>query len=136
MPQQPIVLLAAVLSLLGPTAVTGGSEAPCPLAAMRVAVAADASASELGAAEELALWVGRVAGTAGPLAVVQLAVLRPGQPHFAVGVGAALAAGVAPGQLSIAALGDEGFVASSRPTPGAVVLSGAANAVSPQAIRH
>ena len=125
-----VILVAAASSLPRPTtwaAAAAATRGPCPLAAMRVAVAPDASAPELGAAAELALWAGRVAGTA-PLAVVQPAALRSGEPHFAVGVGAVLAAGVVPGQLAFATLGEEGFSASSNSSARSVALSGAANA--------
>jgi hypothetical protein len=101
----------------------------CQLAQMPVAVAANASAFELGAAQELALWAGRAAHrAAGPLPVVTLGALRRrGQPYLAVGADAALATGVSAAQLSSGELGEEGFVLGTT-THGAVVLSGAPSA--------
>jgi len=99
--------------------------ASCPLTNMVVAVDST-SASELGSAQELALWAGKVAGLKQPLPVVSPTAIRNGQPHFAVGFAAALSAGIQPQQLSLT-LGEEGFVASTTSVAGVVVLSGAAN---------
>ena len=65
--------------------------ASCPLTNMVVAIDST-SASELGSAQELALWAGKVAGLKQPLPVVSPTAIRNGQPHFAVGVAAALSA--------------------------------------------
>ena len=59
--------------------------------------------------------------------------MKTGAPQVAVGVGAASALGVAPADLSSAALGAEGFVLTSNRTaalraarpPGSVAVSGA-----------
>jgi hypothetical protein len=101
---------------------------PCLLATMPVAVAANASEFELAAADELAHWGGQVGGRSGPLDIVDLAKVAPNQPHFALGVRAALAAGVPATHLSPSALGDEGFLASNAHAAGIVALSGAPNA--------
>ncbi len=103
-----------------------GALQPCLLAIMPVVVAPDASEFELAAAEELAQWGGRVGGRSGPLEIVS--VVAPTQPHFALGVRAALAAGVPAAHLSPSTLGNEGFVASSVHAAGIVALSGAPNA--------
>lgn len=95
---------------------------------MTVAVAANSSEFELAAAEELAEWVGRVGGRPGPLEIVDMRKVRSSQPHFALGVRAALVAGVPAARLSPNALGNEGFVARSNHDSGVVVLSGAPNA--------
>jgi hypothetical protein len=99
-----------------------------------VAVAADATEPERDAAAEAAAMVGTLCGAA-PLKLTTPAKAK-GLPQLAVGVGAAAAVGVAPGDLSFSALGAEGFVATSnrsaelRATPGSYALSGAANSSS------
>lgn len=127
-------LAAATLQLVD-SAITSHAVAshdaqqPCPLATMPVALAAGASEFEWAAAEELALWAGRVSARAAPLEVVDVAAVGSKVPHFAVGFGAALAAGVSAAQLSLNKLGNEGFMASSVHAPaGVVVLTGAPNA--------
>lgn len=124
-------LAAAMLQLVGSAnsdiAAARKAQKTCPLATMPVALAAGASEFEWAAAEELALWAGRVGGRAAPLEVVDAAAVGA-KPHFAVGFGAALAAGVSAAQLSPDKLGNEGFMASSVHAPGVVVLSGAPNA--------
>ena len=104
-----------------------GERQPCLLATMPVAIAANASEFELAAADELAHWGGQVGGRSGPLDIVDLAEVGS-QPHFALGVRAAVAAGVPVTHLSPRALGDEGFVASNAHAAGIVALSGAPNA--------
>ena len=117
-----ILLLCVGATAGGATVVGGGSSGAggCALSTMRVVVAGGASADELAGAQELALWAGAVAGRE-PLPIVSAAT--PGAPHFAVGVGAAVAAGLSVSNLS-GALGEEGFAASS--IGGVVALSGRA----------
>ena len=121
---------------------------PCVLSGMPVALSPDASGGETSAANELALWAGTMlaghppSGPIKPLPIVTPAAAA-GRPHFAVGVEAALAAGLPAAQLGFAALGEEGFAASCSPSGGGArsyVLSGARNSTTGRgslyAVRH
>lgn len=103
------VLLAVHLSPVAPTSDGGWV----------VAVAADATALETRAANELAYYVGELVkapgAVAAPLPVVTpAAAAAKGARQFGVGPAAASALGVDPSQLRFATLGLEGFLASSN----------------------
>jgi hypothetical protein len=102
----------------------------CVFENMSVALSPDATGSEATAAAELALWAGAMAAGRGgsPLPIVAPATVPAGRPHFAVGVGAALAAGLPVSKLDLDALGEEGFVASCGAASPRCVLAGAPNA--------
>jgi hypothetical protein len=85
-----------------------------------VAVAADGSPAEQGAAELLAEFMGRLAAggaaTAPPLKIVTPAAAA-GQPHLAVGAAAAAALGL-PASALASLNSSEGFVLTSNRTAG------------------
>ena len=126
-----LVLLAMFCVVRIGSAFTEPSSSTACVLDLPVALDPGASGSETAAANELALWAGSMisnGNAAAPLSIVTPAAAA-GRPHLAVGVGAALAAGLPPTWLNATALGDEGFVAScSLIGSGGCVMAGAANA--------
>eukprot|EP01047_Picozoa_sp_COSAG01_P018686 COSAG01_NODE_1018_length_12100_cov_6.251562_1_plen_514_part_00 len=129
-------LLATMIPLLQWAAVEPGDTAgdsitTATFCTMVVAVAGDATGPEHAAAAELAALAGQLCKTGAALTITTPAA-ADGRPHLAVGAGAATAVGIAAKDLTLTALGKDGFVASSNRSAqlratGSIALSGAAN---------
>ena len=79
---------------------------------MVVALAPDATQPEQGAAAELAGLAAHICN--GPALAITTPAAARGKAQLAVGAGAATAVGIAAADLTFAALGKDGFVASSN----------------------
>ena len=128
----PLLLLLTLLLLKAPLTHTTSIAPPTHvLSAMVVAVASDATAPEKEAAAELAAMVGQLCGMPSALPITTPTAAK-GKPQLAVGIGAATALGIEPGDVAFSVLGAEGFVASSNRSShlretGSYALSGASN---------